>query len=63
MREDLRCDSKKFGELLDDSVIEVKCSSKFCGAGAGLVILHRFDLRTGKLMETLRFREPDREKH
>jgi hypothetical protein len=63
MREDLRCDSKKFGELLDDSVIEVKCSSKFCGASAGLVILHRFDLRTGKLMETLRFREPDREKH
>jgi hypothetical protein len=59
MREDLRCDAKKFGELLD-GIVEIKCPSRFCGAGAGVIVLHRFDLETGKLLETLRFRDPDR---
>lgn len=59
---ELRCDNKKFGEVYDD-FIEVKCSSRFCGAGSGIVVIHRFDRETGKLLETLRFRELSREKH
>jgi hypothetical protein len=54
---DLRCRAKKFGELTDDGVIEIKCSSKFCGE-PGTVVIHRFDPLTGKLIETKRFRDP-----
>lgn len=54
---ELRCDSKKFGELTDD-FLEVKCPSKFCGAAPGVVVLHRFDPLTGELMNTRRFRDP-----
>lgn len=40
----LRCKSKKHGELIGDHVVEVKCSSRFCGARRGVVVLHRFNL-------------------
>lgn len=55
---DIRCDSKKFAELTDDGLIEVKCSSKFCGAAPGVVVIHRFDPLSGALLETKRFRDP-----
>lgn len=55
---DLRCDSKKHGEL-DDEYIEFKCSSRFCGAGPGIVVIHRFRKTTGSLETTLRFRDPN----
>lgn len=55
---DIRCEHKKFGELTDDGVIEVKCSSKFCGAVPGAVVIHRFDPLTGELIVTKRFRDP-----
>lgn len=55
---ELRCDSKKFGELTEDGVLEVKCSSKFCGAAPAVVVLHRFDPLTGELLSTRRFRDP-----
>lgn len=48
----------KFGELLDDDdVIEFKCRSNRCGAGPGVVVLHRFSL-DGKFIETKRFADP-----
>jgi hypothetical protein len=54
---DLRCPNGiKFGEI-DEGLIEVKCRSSRCGAGTGVVVLHRFDPRTGILVETKRFRE------
>ena len=56
---DLRCPAKKHGELLD-SVVEIKCSSRFCGAAQGVVVIHRFDARTAELVETLRFKDPAR---
>lgn len=56
---DLRCEAKKHGEL-DDGVIEVKCSSRFCGAGPGVVVIHRFDVSTGELVSTHRFKDPTR---
>lgn len=56
---DLRCASKKHGEL-DESHVEIKCDSRFCGAGRGVVVIHRFDAHTGELRETLRFKDPIR---
>lgn len=56
---DLRCGAKKHGEL-DDGYVEIKCSSRFCGAGPGVVVIHRFDAATGDLRETLQFKDPIR---
>jgi hypothetical protein len=55
---ELRCSNKLHGILRDDGTIEVKCDSKFCGHGSGVVVLHRFDITTGELMETLNFKNP-----
>lgn len=55
---DLRCDNGiKFGDL-EDNFLEVKCRSDRCGAKAGVVVLHRFDVETGKLVSTRKFRDP-----
>jgi hypothetical protein len=56
---ELRCPSKKHGEL-SASVVEIKCSSRFCGAGQGVVVIHRFDASTAELVETLKFKDPVR---
>ncbi len=57
---ELRCAFKLHGILLTSScgTLEVKCDSQLCGASKGLIILHRFDLETGDLSETLRFKQP-----
>lgn len=56
---DLRCPAKKHAEL-DDGLVEIKCSSRWCGAGPGVVVIHRFDSTTGELRETLQFKDPNR---
>jgi hypothetical protein len=58
---DLRCPAKLHG-VLDNGVVEVKCSSRFCGAGQGVVVIHRFDGRTGDLVETLQFKDPRKDR-
>jgi len=55
---ELRCLSKKFGELTPDGVIEIKCPSRFCGAAPGIVVIHQFAPETGKLLDTKKFRDP-----
>jgi len=57
---DLRCDNGiKFGELFpDDDVLEVKCRSSRCGAAPGAIVIHSFDLSTGKMVGTEIYREP-----
>lgn len=59
---DLRCESKKHAEILEEPVhtgiLEISCNSRFCGAGQGRVVLHRFDLETGSLVDTRRFKSP-----
>lgn len=55
---DLSCDFKKHGVLVRPGVLEVKCSSRFCGARPGAVVLHRFDTTTGQLLETVRYKTP-----
>lgn len=57
--EDLRCGSKKHAVLVGD-ILEVKCSSRFCGAGPGITVTHKFDLNTGKLLGTNKYKDPAR---
>lgn len=53
----LRCDHKLHGHI-DGNVLEVGCQSRFCGKRPGIVVVHRFDVTTGKLIETKRFKDP-----
>lgn len=55
---DLHCGYIKFGELIEPGVVEFKCRSSHCGAGRGVVVIHRFDTNTGELLSTKRFKEP-----
>lgn len=58
MTTDLRCDSKKHGVVISATMVEIKCDSRFCGARSGVTVLHRFSVETGKLVETLTFKNP-----
>lgn len=42
--------------MVAPDVIEVRCHSRYCGKRAGVVILHRFNLETGKLIETKEYK-------
>lgn len=53
---DLRCGTKLHGKV-EDGWIEVKCDSRYCGAGPDVVVFHQFDLHTGE-MKTLKYRNP-----
>lgn len=63
---DLRCDNKKWGEIIIDSfgILEVSCRSRFkgCEWEPGTVVLHKFNLTNGELMSTSKYREPERVK-
>lgn len=59
---DLRCANGILFGTVDDGVIEVKCRSRRCGHEAGSVVLHRFDLMTGELKGTKKFRNPANKK-
>lgn len=58
MTYELRCESKLHGIVVEDGIVEIKCQSKFCGAGKGVVVLHRFRVSDGSIVSTLRLREP-----
>jgi hypothetical protein len=55
---DLRCDNGILFGVLDEGYIEVKCRSAYCGHAPGTVVIHRFDLATGELQYTSRFKDP-----
>jgi len=58
---ELRCDSSILHGIIlgeGNGVIEVPCRSRWCGKQPGVVVLHRFNIHTGELIETLRFSEP-----
>jgi hypothetical protein len=59
MSHDLRCTSgKKFGEVINDHTVEIKCASPGCGAVPGqVVVIHRFDLLEGTVT-TRKFKQP-----
>jgi hypothetical protein len=56
---ELRCDHTMHG-ILNNGTIEVKCGNSRCGARSGVVVLHRFDLKTGQLIGTDRYKDPVR---
>jgi hypothetical protein len=56
---ELRCPHKMHGDLDGDAcTVTMKCSNSRCGARSGVVVLHKFDLFTGKLIETKVFKDP-----
>lgn len=63
---EIRCDNGiLFGVIEEEDrdgvvtrVLEVKCRSRRCGHEAGAVVLHRFDLETGNIQGTLKFKDP-----
>jgi hypothetical protein len=54
---ELRCDAKLHG-ILKDGKLEVKCDSRFCGHAPGVVVLHTYDITTGELISTVRYKNP-----
>jgi len=63
MEQDLRCGSKKHAVLIIEdgqTIIEVKCDSRFCGAQRGVVVLHRFSAETGRMIATEKYKNPER---
>lgn len=62
MRQPLRCPAKLHGVMVGDRQLEVKCGSRFCGAGNGVVVLHIIDTETGVLVKTRRFSDPKKER-
>jgi hypothetical protein len=62
---DLRCESKKHGEVIDGHTVTVKCNSRFCGHVPGsVVVIHTFDISNPEAVEvkTRRFKEPGKRK-
>ena len=57
---ELRCESKLHGILVAPNVIEISCNSRFCGADRDTVVLHKFDARTGDMIETKLYKKPRR---
>lgn len=57
---DIRCPSKKHGELVEPLILEIKCNSRFCGAVDGAVVLHQFDASSGELVKTRIFKDPQK---
>lgn len=60
---DLRCPNRKHGVILrpstDDGLVEIACPSRWCGKRVGVVVLHTFNTRTGELVNTRRYRQPE----
>lgn len=60
---DLRCPHRKFAVLIVPStskgLVEVACSSRWCGKKPGVAVRHTFDTSTGQLVGTRSFREPE----
>lgn len=54
---DVRCEHKKHAELID-GVLYIKCSSRFCKHGSGVVVIHRWVAATGERLPDQRFRDP-----
>lgn len=55
---DLRCDSGVLHGKAELGFLEVSCKSRFCGKVSGVVVIHRFEVETGKLVGTFKFSNP-----
>lgn len=55
---DVRCRHKKHGEIHEGTILEIRCQSRFCGAGNGVVVIHRWSLPSGERLNDKQFRDP-----
>lgn len=55
---ELRCDSKILHGITEEDILEVTCRSARCGKRSGNVVVHRFSIKTGKVLSTRIFQEP-----
>lgn len=53
---ELRCASKLHAVVVAPGTLEVACRSRYCGWESGKVILHRFEVETGKLLGTREYK-------
>lgn len=58
---ELRCGTTMHGRMLDDYRLEVRCKRRACGRVPGVIVLHVFDIRTGELVDTKKFADPQKE--
>jgi hypothetical protein len=60
---DLRCPHRKHAALLkpsaDEGLVEFSCSSRWCGKREGVVVRHVFSTKTGQLVSTKHYRQPE----
>lgn len=62
MPKELRCGGTMHGILSDDSrYLEVKCKRRSCGSVPGVVVLHTFELATGRMVSTQKFKDPGKD--
>jgi hypothetical protein len=55
---EVRCPSGDLHfKVIDGDRIEIKCTNKRC-TGGNTVVLHRYSIPDGVLIETLRFKDP-----
>ena len=60
---ELRCRSKLQGIIKEypggRKLLEIRCKDKWCAErGAGMVVFHYFDIETGELDHTQKYRDP-----
>lgn len=53
---ELRCHTKLHAIVVGLDMVEIACRSRRCGWEAGRVILHRFEISTGKLLDTKEYK-------
>lgn len=56
MAHELRCPTKLHAVVVAPGVVEIACRSNRCGWTAGKVVLHRFDVETGQLLDTREYK-------
>ena len=59
---ELRCTAGNLHGKIAKGVIEIKCKNRLCGAGPGVVVIHKFDQMTGILVETVRYKSARKER-
>lgn len=56
---EIRCDGTMHARYDSEKQwLEVKCVRRRCGAQPGVTVLHRFDIHTGRLVDTVKFASP-----
>lgn len=61
---ELRCDHGILhGTIGEFGLIEFRCRSKRCGHEPGVIVIHKFNVLTGQMVQTSLFAEPIMERN